>query len=1618
MMCFFFFLAPDAPSQPAAWSGKSELEHGAKVVALDGADGSRGPKPSKGQTGGETNAQKLHDKAVARADNVYNNRSDNTSFRNTGQANRYSTQPQSIHQSDIVPEISHNVQQLPPGGSASSRQLQLDGTGDGNSETLLGDACDKDDSVPIRSRVNALLTRYGHNNAFGSTDSEESLYPPSTPEPNVDTRDEERLRRSPSPYSDESGGGSDPKIAEHNIEHGTPVGGFIPSDSSHSSSTHPDDDSFDDLEWDAEMLALQQQLDRGKDGNVDLLQELRSLVAANMDMEYQGGQQSPPEYEVHYSDSLPHGEARLLDADEEGGQTEQDLSYLRNGRFPRMFSIDDAVSDTLSVITELSEPDEEDDKSSSSSDKTPEADSTSLTSISEPDVKHRAGEDLLGELSGSSTEVEDVEEEIEDMKFRKPVSLSSKLRTGLSALSERYGESDSSSGTSSPQTYSPRQEIEASHSSLEQRADTVKDTPPAPVQKLYKEHEKDIKREKDTMKDKNAKKVEIIENQRHRLQDKDEDKLMEKRGRKMRREGGVTTIPGYDLSKDRKRDVMDKHKDREWMDQNQPTTSESENESTSQMSELSATESTQDDHQLDKDKDHPDPKIMVRRDTITMLAEESMEDEELLDFAEVYEMNMKYVEDTDELSPLDDQMSQSPPGGQISQSPPSRKTPLSVDKEKKVKEKTVEKHYDSKKEHLKALKAFQLQKQQEEKTREIEKEQLRREKEQERERERARRKEIREQDRQRQKELEEQERLREEERKEMQRKEHERKEKSLIMAEKVGTPTSVKIDELTEKRESILREVSGRQRLKLIKQKREERLALERDNGNLDDGELVDESPVASVTNLKSIFDKPPAYMMTKYVPRDEEDEDSDIDREVYDRSHLYTGTQETPTKSYTKESSQDRLAKEKVTATVSEEMYSKPQKYLEDPISKRNLGETYSEIHIDELERPITRRGRTPEETFEDQYEKHSMDRPYEKAHGFMLDSSEHMYGIDVDTYEGEPADSSRKTQRSVDYQMVERAARSAKVRRTVHTEKDIPLDHSMVYEDTPEQFRPKSKRNAETPEDSSDKKIARIEEKSSVERSQKQRVDLEVSAKPGQSDEIAQVRHERQEAAIHAAATAIHTTRNNTSDDKDESIEDADVSKHEEAIEALKSEITNALRKLSEESVHYEEYQRSRKTSVTSLHSTPDIDMVEIKELEHEVWHSQEQPSHISTPHKTGKQRQINVDTMAKTAATGKSQDVMADVESRHMLKASPPCQRRDIEAKSPKESDGLRSERKEVKHDVSQGSDDRLADKTKETEVNESIEFEAVFRTNLEETVRKSSEDTKIVVEKKDSEKTESELMKGVMATSELHLVIDRQDSLDSLDAELSPSTIVDTESTMTPGSAGESDSESMGEQGQVLGLECDEGASTQGSHSVDYTTDSVSISQDSSNLGSSEHTSMCTDIMEGRLSVDSRSFGTHSESTSQSSPGSISQRSTSQGSSMSGHAYDYSMSFNHSTNLDRSGAVSFNSLDVLVDEDSDTAGDRANPENIDKDFALSLNLGPPPDPESPRVQRSRNIRVRSQAYATTNLSDNVSRSNTSNSPMLNIPSQSPQQDSQQGTGWSTYFCSFIFLCSYKL
>ena len=197
------------------------------------------------------------------------------------------------------------------------------------------------------------------------------------------------------------------------------------------------DDSFEDLEWDGDMImgVNSQSNDMEADDEVDnaiLMNELRAAVAASLasvDMEDDGRRSPPPSRSLPPED--PHDQSAAScttirsnnkfqsnedvfhgDNDEDKQVNYEFQSYAtdnafsRIGRYPRMFPLqDDECSDSLSIITELTEPDNESGRLSSRS-STPTTDSRrSYSRSSTPIQKPRSS-------TPSTIEELDTEDEI------------------------------------------------------------------------------------------------------------------------------------------------------------------------------------------------------------------------------------------------------------------------------------------------------------------------------------------------------------------------------------------------------------------------------------------------------------------------------------------------------------------------------------------------------------------------------------------------------------------------------------------------------------------------------------------------------------------------------------------------------------------------------------------------------------------------------------------------------------------------------------------------------------------------------------------------------------------------------------------------------------------------------------------------------------------------------------------------------------------------------------------------------------------------------------------------------------------------------------------------------
>ena len=342
-------------------------------------------------------------------------------------------------------EHTSSVLALPDGG-IDIRDFSSD-----NSEEEIGAEGWQDDD-PIRSKVGTLLAKYGRME--GVQASSWSTTAPKT-QPQIDKKCEPhnftKNNELPSNLRDDThvtftrdgsrAGGFEEEdyviigtMDVHDTSTETSVEPQSASEGAHSISD-TNDDSFEDLEWDGDVMMAsivtqntEMEADDEAD-NVILMNELRAAVAsslASVDVEREGKKSPPPSRSPpfgenhHYTtssatqskNSVSQGEDTFcLDGEKERSVDYEFHSYASNnalariGRYPRMFPVqDDECSDSLSVITELTEPDNESGRLSSRS-STPTDSQRSYSRSSTPIQKPRSS-------TPSTIEELDTEDEI------------------------------------------------------------------------------------------------------------------------------------------------------------------------------------------------------------------------------------------------------------------------------------------------------------------------------------------------------------------------------------------------------------------------------------------------------------------------------------------------------------------------------------------------------------------------------------------------------------------------------------------------------------------------------------------------------------------------------------------------------------------------------------------------------------------------------------------------------------------------------------------------------------------------------------------------------------------------------------------------------------------------------------------------------------------------------------------------------------------------------------------------------------------------------------------------------------------------------------------------------
>ena len=340
------------------------------------------------------------------------------------------------------------------GAAAASRNLAPAGgrndvgylSSDNSDEEMAAIGWQDDD--PIRSKVGNLLAKYGRVKEVNATSHSKEAVKAAPPDRKYEPHNNMKSRELPEDmhvtFKGDKMIDDEYVIIEgmdlHDTSTETSVEPQSGSDGARSASDI-NDDSFEDLEWDSDLMVGVQtrSMETEAEDEVDnaiLMSELRAAVAASLasvDMEDEGQRnQSPPpsrsflpgesHYQTdassaaRYENKSQNNEENVFigDNDEErqvnyefhSYATDNANAFSRIGRYPRMFPLqDDECSDSLSIITELTEPDNESGRFSSRS-STPATDSRrSYSRSSTPIQKPRSS-------TPSTIEELDTEDEI------------------------------------------------------------------------------------------------------------------------------------------------------------------------------------------------------------------------------------------------------------------------------------------------------------------------------------------------------------------------------------------------------------------------------------------------------------------------------------------------------------------------------------------------------------------------------------------------------------------------------------------------------------------------------------------------------------------------------------------------------------------------------------------------------------------------------------------------------------------------------------------------------------------------------------------------------------------------------------------------------------------------------------------------------------------------------------------------------------------------------------------------------------------------------------------------------------------------------------------------------
>ena len=292
-------------------------------------------------------------------------------------------------------------------GAAATESILAPSSGD-HDEYLSSDNSDEDmaeeswqDDDPIRSKVGSLLAKYGRMEGVKATSYSKEAVKSTPPSRQYEQHNNMKTRALPDDmhvkFKQQDGSGAQFDDDEYVIIEGMDV-----YDTSTETSVEPqsgsegvhsisdiNDDSFEDLEWDGDIVrgVEAETMDIEVEDEVDnaiLMTELRAAVAASLssvDVGDEGRRSPPPSRSILLEENRQQATASSVTTrsvyensqsndvfyadvdcdnrvDHEFDPYSAENAFSRIGRYPRMFPIqDDECSDSLSIITELTEPD-------------------------------------------------------------------------------------------------------------------------------------------------------------------------------------------------------------------------------------------------------------------------------------------------------------------------------------------------------------------------------------------------------------------------------------------------------------------------------------------------------------------------------------------------------------------------------------------------------------------------------------------------------------------------------------------------------------------------------------------------------------------------------------------------------------------------------------------------------------------------------------------------------------------------------------------------------------------------------------------------------------------------------------------------------------------------------------------------------------------------------------------------------------------------------------------------------------------------------------------------------------------------------------------------------------